>query len=122
MVGERLDGNDTEQTSALRGGENGARWFEEKKQNQGKKRKRTIVVSETGKTIEKKMQRTPWDEEGKEKETSEEANSRQNKKMIKIGDMCGSKTKHSTKENRVYDYLLAHRSILDLIAEDDGPE
>lgn len=84
------------------------------------KAKNTTVASETGKTTEKKMPRTPWDED--EKETTEEANSRQNKKMIKIGDMCESKTKHSTKENRVYDYLLAHRSILDLIVEDDSPE
>jgi hypothetical protein len=51
----------------------------------------TTVASETGKTTEKKMPRTPWDEKGQE--TTEEANSRQNKKMIKIGDMCGSKTK-----------------------------
>lgn len=85
-----------------------------------KPRQKTAVAWETGKTIERKMPRTPWDEAGKE--TTEEANSRQNKKMIKIGDMCGSKTKHSTKGNRVYDYLLAHRSILDLVVEDDSPE
>jgi len=65
------------------------------------------------------MPQTPCDEETWEKKGGTWD---QTKKMIKIGDMCGSKTKHSTKENRVYDYLLAHRSILDLIVEDDSPE
>lgn len=48
---------------------------------------------------------------GKTRKIEEERKSRQDKKMIKIGDMCVSKTKHSTKKNRVYDFPLAHRSF-----------